>query len=200
MKTADVDILTVPGWTGAGPDHWMTRWERGLKTARRIEQADWDRPVRADWVERIVAAVDRATRPVVLVGHSCGASAIVHAMTHLRSSRVVGALLVAIADLDDRDRFTGLLAELGPSGAFPAGFTPLPELQMPVPAVLIASSDDPFCSPERAAEFAQTIGATLVEGGALGHVNTASGHGPWPDGLLRLGTFLRQLGPAPQPH
>ena len=34
MKTADVDILIVPGWQDSGPDHWQSRWERSLKTAK----------------------------------------------------------------------------------------------------------------------------------------------------------------------
>ena len=41
MRTSDADILMVPGWNGSGPDHWQSRWERNLKTARRIEQDDW---------------------------------------------------------------------------------------------------------------------------------------------------------------
>ncbi|HYD14828.1 MAG TPA: alpha/beta hydrolase, partial [Hyphomicrobium sp.] len=36
MKTSDVDILIVPGWSSSGPDHWQSRWERTLKTARRV--------------------------------------------------------------------------------------------------------------------------------------------------------------------
>jgi len=30
-----------------------------------------------------------------------------------------------------------------------------------------------------------------------GHLNTASGHGPWPEGLLTFGLFLRSLGNVP---
>ena len=51
MRTSDVDILIVPGLTGSGPDHWQTRWQERLKTARRVEQDDWDRPQRAAWLQ-----------------------------------------------------------------------------------------------------------------------------------------------------
>ena len=44
MKTSEADILIVPGWLNSGPDHWQSRWERNLKTARRIEQDDWHAP------------------------------------------------------------------------------------------------------------------------------------------------------------
>ncbi len=55
MKTSDADILIVPGWLNSGPDHWQSRWERNLKTARRIHQDDWHAPDRNAWVGNIVA-------------------------------------------------------------------------------------------------------------------------------------------------
>lgn len=72
MRTSDCDILMVPGNTNSGPDHWQTRWERQLSTARRVEQASWDEPDRDSWAARIVEEVERARRPVVLVAHSLG--------------------------------------------------------------------------------------------------------------------------------
>jgi uncharacterized protein len=42
MRTADCDILVIPGLGGSGPEHWQTRWEGRLSTARRVEQDDWD--------------------------------------------------------------------------------------------------------------------------------------------------------------
>src|SRR5690606_36049448 len=103
MRTSEVDILLVPGWTGSGPDHWQSRWERSLSTARRIQQDDWDRPKKDAWVARIVETVQLASRPVVLVAHSYGVSAIVHAAPALVGLGVVGAYLVAPADLDGKD-------------------------------------------------------------------------------------------------
>jgi predicted alpha/beta hydrolase family esterase len=43
-------------------------------------------------------------------------------------------------------------------------------------------------------ELAAAWGSGLIEIGSAGHVNAASGHGPWPDGVLRFGAFLKQLG------
>ena len=73
MRTSDVDILMVPGWNGSGPDHWQSRWERNLKTARRVEQDDWERPDKDQWVGNIIRAVAATSRPAVLVAHSLGA-------------------------------------------------------------------------------------------------------------------------------
>ena len=83
MRTSDVDILMVPGWNGSGPDHWQSRWERNLKTARRVEQDDWDRPDKDRWVGNIIRAVVTSSRPAVLVAHSLGAHAVAHAAEKL---------------------------------------------------------------------------------------------------------------------
>jgi serine hydrolase len=185
MRSSDVDILIVPGWTNSGPDHWQSRWERNLRTARRVEQADWDRPVKDDWVARIVDAVAEAERPAVLVAHSCGVSAVVHAAP-LLSSRIAGAFLVAPPDHEG--------SELWP--ATEGGFAPVPLDPLPFPSLVVASANDPHCTMDRAREFAAAWGSTLVEAGEAGHINTASGHGPWPDGLMRFGLFLSRLKPG----
>ena len=47
---------------------------------------------------------------------------------------------------------------------------------------MIASSNDPHCSIERAQQFAKAWGSDLSIIANAGHINTASGHGPWPEG------------------
>ena len=189
MRTSDVEILIIPGWTNSGPDHWQSRWQRHFKTARRVEQADWERPEREAWVGRIVAAVAAAQRPAVLVAHSCGVLAVAHAAPLLDRARLAGAFLVAPPDLDAH---AGLLP--GANG----GFAPVPRERLPFPARLIASSTDPYCTVERAQEIGRVWGADTSVIAKAGHLNTESGHGPWPDGLLTFGLFLKSLGEAGQ--
>jgi hypothetical protein len=184
MRTQDVDILMVPGWTGAGPDHWQSRWMTRLKTARRVEQDDWDRVERAAWTERLIAAVATSTRPAVLVGHSCGVGTIVHAADRLADGRVVGAFLVAPASEAATARIPGV----------DPAFTPFPREPLPFPTWLIASRNDINCSFEEAGDLALAWGSRLIDAGEAGHINTASGHGPWPEGALQFGLFLKQLG------
>ncbi|HEV8582656.1 MAG TPA: alpha/beta hydrolase [Thermoanaerobaculia bacterium] len=62
--------LMVPGLWNSGPEHWQTFWERAEPAWQRIQQADWETPLRADWVAAIDAAVQAAPVPVVLVAHS----------------------------------------------------------------------------------------------------------------------------------
>lgn len=191
MKTADVDILIVPGWSDSGPDHWQSRWERTLKTARRIEQESWLEPEREAWVGRIIENAVQSTRPVVLVAHSLGVAAVAHLAQRIPKGFLSGAFLVAPADVDNAAHWPeteGLKLD-GDAG----GFAPLPRTALPFPSVLIASSNDPYCTLERAKTFADAWGSTLVEAGEAGHINSASGHGPWPEGVLRFGSFLQTL-------
>jgi len=70
---------------------------------------------------------------------------------------------------------------------------PIPRAPLPFPSVLIASSNDPYCQHERAGEFALSWGSAFIDAGEAGHINIESGHGPWPEGLMRLGWFLKNL-------
>src|SRR5215212_50626 len=117
MRTADCDIIIVPGYTNSGPDHWQSRWQRKLSTARRVEQADWDAPVRDEWVSGLVETVSVSRRPVVLLAHSLGVVTVVHAAPLLPRDVVRGGFLVAPADVED-------------AGSIPAierAFAPIPQ-------------------------------------------------------------------------
>ena len=182
MRTSDVDIVIAPGLGGGTDDHWYSRWERKLPTARRVVQADWEAPRLADWTERLVAVVEAAERPVVLVGHSLGVLAIAHAADRV-AERVVGAFLVAAPS----GRALSAIEAVDPAFGEPR------QTSLPFPAVLVASRDDPYSSYEESEALAKVWHATLVDAGASGHLNNESGHGPWPEGLMRFAGFLKSL-------
>ncbi|RVU14779.1 RBBP9/YdeN family alpha/beta hydrolase [Methylobacterium oryzihabitans] len=182
MRTADCDILLVPGYSGSGPDHWQSRWEGRLSTARRVVQEDWDHPEPAAWRDAVVAAVAAASRPVVLVAHSLGVIAVAQAAPLLAPGAVRGAFLVALPDVERADTPDIL-----------RGFAPIPQAPLPFPAVLVASRTDPYTAYDRAGDFAAAWGADLVDAGESGHLNGESGHGPWPEGLMRFAGFLKTL-------
>lgn len=181
MRTSDCDILIVPGLGGSGPDHWQSRWERQLSTARRVSQRDWDAPDLGAWADRLAAEAAGATRPVVVVAHSLGAHVVAEAAARL-AGRIAGAFLVAPPDLDDPARMPQSVAGLR-----------VPTTALPFPSIVVASRTDPLCTYERAEAIAAGWAAPLVDAGDAGHLNTQAGYGPWPEGLMRFAGFLKTL-------
>jgi predicted alpha/beta hydrolase family esterase len=55
--------------------------------------------------------------------------------------------------------------------------------------VVVASSNDPYVSLERARAFAAAWGSTLMVIDDAGHVTDASGYGEWPEGEQMLQAF-----------
>ena len=183
MRTTDVEILIVPGAVDAGPEHWLSRWERRLTTARRVEQVAWARPDRAAWSAVLVAAVEVARQQVVLVAHGLGVATVAHAAPALPAGRVAGAFLVAPVSQAHLARMPGIDLQ----------FPPLPDDPLPFPSLLIASRTDGACPYEDAGDMALAWGSLLVDAGDVGHLDVASGHGPWPEGAMRFGWFLKNL-------
>lgn len=181
MKTAEADILFVPGLGHSGAGHWQRRWVDKIRTARFVEQDDWDNPKLEDWVGNLEREIMMATRPVVLVGHSLGVNAIVAASQKLTDTKVKGAFLVAPPDVDEHPDVPAATAPFKDISRDPLKF----------PSMLVASSNDPYCTVERAADLASCWGSDFHIAGDAGHINAESGHGPWPEGLLM---FTRLMG------
>jgi hypothetical protein len=186
MRVSEADILVIPGLGGSGPDHWQSRWNAKLPTVRRVDQGDWEKLGLAAWRGRIVEEVARAARPVVLVAHSLGVLAAVHAAPFLakgQSVKVKGGFLVAPPSAE-------VLAGLD---ALNPAFLTLPGEPLPFPSLVVASRNDPFASFAESEALARTLGAELIDAGFSGHINIESGHGPWPEGLMRFAGFLKTL-------
>lgn len=171
-------LLIVPGYQNSGPGHWQSLWEAGLRDARRVEMPSWDFPRKVDLVETLDEAIAACPEPPLLVGHSLGCLAIAHwaAGPH---QPVHGALLVAPPDVER----PGTLETLKPWG-------PIPWRGLPFPARVVASSDDPHCSLERARAMAEAWDAAFTDVGPRGHLTPASGFGEWPRGEALLQELL----------
>jgi hypothetical protein len=153
-----------------------------MANARFIEQDDWNEPVLGEWIARIHQEIMLATRPVVLVGHSLAVAAIVHTAQRLADTKVRGAFLVSPPDFE---------SDAIPETARPFGKVPTDPL--PFPSMVVASSSDPLVTIERAREFAADWGSDFQPAGDAGHINAASGHGPWPEGLLMFAELMKRL-------
>lgn len=172
-------ILLLPGWKNSGPGHWQTRWEAEHRD-QRVEQHDWMRPLRGDWMAQLEQAVLAADAPVLLAAHSMGCLLLAAWAAHSRHTRRVrGALLVAPGDLERDD-----LRQQIP------GWAPIERGRLPFRATLVASRNDPYCTFKRAEGLARSWGADLVDLGQCGHINAESGLGGWPQGRQWLSELI----------
>jgi len=175
-----IHLLTAPGLGSSGPQHWQTLWEQLIPATKRIEQTSWDAPVCAAWVAQIEKEVAAAGPQVVIAAHSLACIAVAHWAAHTKRS-IAGALLVAPADVE-RPGF--------PPEA--TGFAPVPKDRLPFRTIVAASTNDEYCTLDRATYFAATWGSRFVNMGAKGHLNAQSDLGEWPEGLQLLRELLPQ--------
>lgn len=184
MKVSDAEIIIVPGYTNSGPDHWQSRWEQKLSTARRVEQQEWSKPVREDWVQAVANAANEAEKPVVLVAHSLGIPTAIHAVP-LITKPIAGGFFVAPPDVAN--------AAIRPKHLMTFG--PYPVDPLPFPSVIVASRNDEFCDYSVAERLASDWGSLLIDAGEAGHINSEAGFGPWPEGSMVFAQFLLKLQP-----
>ena len=172
-------VLVLPGLNGSGPGHWQSIWERRHREFQRVEQASWSEPRLGDWAATLERAVRAAPAPVILVAHSLACALVAHWARVGATERVAAALLVAPADVDALER-----VEI-------RSFAPMPLERLPFPSWVVASENDPFVTLDRSRSFARAWGAPFLEAGRCGHVNVASGYGPWPEGEALLAELER---------
>jgi hypothetical protein len=173
-------VLILPGWQGSGVDHWQMQWVR-LHGYAVVEQNDWMRPLRGDWLARLDDTVIDAPGPVVFAAHSLGCILVAAWATVSRhTTRVRGALLVAPGDTEDLELNNRL-----------PGWSPIVRQALPFKSILVGSQNDPYCTLTRAQGLAQDWGARWVDLGAAGHINADSSLGDWPVGHALLQTLLK---------
>lgn len=185
-------VLIVPGLRDRVAGHWQTLLEAKLRAAGRpvasvepMGRVDLDCAARVEAIDRAANAIDG---PVVVVAHSGGAIMVAHWARRQRRP-VRGALLVVPPDFE-----TPM-----PSG-YPAidelraaGWLPVPRDPLPFTSIVAASRNDPLAGYERVAGLARAWGSRLVDLGDVGHLNPASGYGPWP----RAEEFIGELAALP---
>ena len=171
-------ILIVPGLRDHVEDHWQSHRERQLSAVRTVVAVP---PLAADTLScgARVAAIQRTVEaiegPIIAVAHSAGVVMLVHwAREHTRPLQ--GALLAAPPDFE---------SPLPPG--YPTrdvlqtnGWLPVQRRALPFPSLVAASTNDPLASFESVTRMARDWGSQLVDVGAAGHLNPASGFGAWP--------------------
>ncbi len=176
------NVLLLPGWHNSGPTHWQSRWE-AAQGYLRVQQHDWERPLRGDWLmqlEEAVLAAETGLGPeLILVAHSLGCIQVAAWAAHsAHTTRIKAALLVAPADVESE-----AVRALLPS------WSPIARQPLPFKSMLVASGNDPFCAWAQSQALARDWGSELVDGGHIGHINAEAELDDWPQGhalLLRL--------------
>lgn len=184
-------VLIVPGLRDAVAEHWQTllqaRLERTGRPVRSVPpmgRDDLDCAARVEAIERQAQAI---AGPVVAVAHSGGCIMLAHWAHAAGRTRppLQGALLATPPDF----------ARPMPAGyptldaLLAGGWLPVPRAPLPFPSIVAASRNDPLGEFIHVSELARGWGSRLVDLGEVGHLNPASGFGPWP----RAEAFIDEL-------
>ncbi|MGA9637302.1 RBBP9/YdeN family alpha/beta hydrolase [Flavobacterium sp.] len=173
-------LLIVPGLGGSGESHWQSLWCQKYPNSKSVIQDDWDNPIIENWLSRLEETIEQITSPTILVAHSLGVIASVHWASQHSNSHIIGALLVAPADVDSKAHAPEIIWN----------FAPIPLFKLNFPTILITSTNDPYISIEKASFLAEIWGSELVTIGEKGHINTDSNLGFWEEGQLYLNKLL----------
>lgn len=170
----DQPVLIVPGLRNSDEHHWQSLWEEKLPNSKRIELAEWDTPDLEKWKQGIREQLQNIDKPIVIIAHSFGTLASASIAEEF-PEKIAALFLVAPAD---PDKFQ-IAAQL-------------PRHPLPVPAQIIASSNDPWLTEAKAAYWALLWGADYLRFKNVGHINSASNLGEWHDGIIQLQRLLRK--------
>ncbi|MBO4210108.1 RBBP9/YdeN family alpha/beta hydrolase [Micromonospora echinofusca] len=173
--------LLVPGRGAPRPEHWQQRWADAHPDWRWAPPPPGPPLVLDERVAALHAAVGADDEPAVLIAHS-GGCLVVATWADRHTGPVRAALLVAPPHLDPRWR-------PGPDDPPDEPAWVMPRRRLPFRAVVVASRTDPWATFDQARGYAGDWGADLVDAGDAGHLDTASGYGPWPEGERLLASL-----------
>lgn len=169
--------IIVPGLGGSSYDHWQSWLQRQLMSCSRVQQQDWNDPLLSRWVSNFVEAVLQVNEPIQVVAHSFGCLTSVAAVKeHPELAKKIKKLV--------------LVAPANPARFGDQGFARnsahdffdyFQHIQLKVPSEMIISENDPWLNFEDAKQLAQAWGIRSHNLGQVGHINVASGFGPFPE-------------------
>ncbi len=178
-ETADrFTVLVVPGLRDEVDDHWQTLLQRNLRKAARpvasvlpMGRENLSCSARVAEIERTAQSIEG---PIVAVAHSGGCIMLAHWAR--RTQRAVrGALLATPPDFEKPMPAGYPTMEALRAG----GWLPVPRKPLPFPSIVAASRNDPLGRFSRVTALASDWGSEVVDLGHVGHLNPASGYGPW---------------------
>ena len=172
-----IHTVIVPGVGGSEHDHWQSWLQRQLKSCSRVQQQDWNKPVLHEWIEQFVKTVQAIQEPIQIVAHSFGCLTTV-------------AALAQHPELNQKIKNLVLVAPANPARFGDAGFAResqndyqqyFQQLKLQVPTQMIISENDPWLNFQDALQLAKAWKIRPKNLGQVGHINVASGFGPFPE-------------------
>ena len=172
-----IHTVIVPGVGGSEHDHWQSWLQRQLKSRSRVQQQDWNKPVLHEWIEQFVKTVQAIQEPIQIVAHSFGCLTTV-------------AALAQHPELKQKIKNLVLVAPANPARFGDAGFARdsqnnyqqyFHQLKLQAPTQMIISENDPWLNFQDALQLAKAWKIRPKNLGQVGHINVASGFGPFPE-------------------
>ena len=172
-----IHTVIVPGVGGSEHDHWQSWLQRQLKSCSRVQQQDWNKPVLHEWIEQFIKTVQAIQEPIQIVAHSFGCLTTV-------------AALALYPELNKKIKNLVLVAPANPARFGDAGFAResqndyqqyFHQLKLQVPTQMIISENDPWLNFQDALQLAKAWKIRPKNLGQVGHINVASGFGPFPE-------------------
>lgn len=169
--------VIVPGVGGSEHNHWQSWLQRQLMSCSRVHQHDWNLPVLKEWIAQFVKTVAPIQDDLQIVAHSFGCLTTV-------------AALAQHPELNQKVKKLILVAPANPARFGDAGFARnsqndyadyFHQLKINVSATMIISENDPWLAFEDAQRLAKSWKLKPVNAGQAGHINVASGYGPFPE-------------------
>lgn len=181
--------IIVPGVGGSEHQHWQSWLQRQLAFSSRVEQKHWDIPVLAHWMVELVKTIETTTSPVQIVAHSFGCLTSLAALnSHPELTKKVQKLI--------------LVAPANPARFGEAGFARhsltnykdyFYHLKPVVETSMLISENDPWLGFVDALQLATAWGVKPINLGAVGHINVASGFGPFPEIFNHMLPVVRRV-------
>lgn len=174
--------LIVPGVGGSESEHWQSWLERQLESSTRVQQRDWQAPKLSEWVTQCAKTLAAAPAAVQIVAHSFGCLTTV-------------ATLAQHPELAHKVKKLILVAPANPQRFSEAGFSRsahdhladyFAKLKPSVPSEMLISENDPWLNYADALSLAKAWQVPVRNMGQVGHINVASGFGPFPQLLEHL--------------
>jgi predicted alpha/beta hydrolase family esterase len=169
-------LLILAGLGDSGEMHWQSYWQKKFENSIKVIQDNWDEPKLDDWLFKLNEAIQKLDTPTILVAHSLAVSMVLHWVSAQTNPNIVGALLVAPADVDSPLHTPDLVRN----------FAPIPLQKIPFPSLVIGTENDNYITLERTQYLAKMWGSDFVNIGQKGHINSESNLEFWEEGQMLL--------------